>query len=96
MINNLKIQLNTEDAVEINNFLNQQYKSDHSILFTTQLGLKTLDPSDYNYHPNYNNDDDSNDFSIAHGFNYHNGPEWVWPVGYFLEVRVYIQWICMY
>ncbi|MRB67627.1 amylo-alpha-1,6-glucosidase, partial [Bacillus thuringiensis] len=43
------------------------------------LGMKTVDPSDMQYHGSYNNSDEAN------GFNYHQGPEWVWPVGYFLR-----------
>jgi glycogen debranching enzyme len=49
------------------------------------LGMSTLDPSDLNYRPNYINSDDSSDFHTAKGRNYHQGPEWLWPLGYHLR-----------
>ena len=52
------------------------------------LGVRTLDPTDYTYNGNYNNSDDSDNCKLAHGFNYHNGPEWLWPLGYYLRARL--------
>ncbi|ANB13548.1 bifunctional 4-alpha-glucanotransferase/amylo-alpha-1,6-glucosidase [Sugiyamaella lignohabitans] len=55
------------------------------------VGMATLDPSDLNYRPYYNNSEDSNDFATSKGRNYHQGPEWVWCTGFFLRAFLFFN-----
>ena len=61
---------------------NPNFEIKLNIVKNKSLGMKTLSQSDMAYHGHYDNSDDS------HGWNYHNGPEWVWPLGYYLIARL--------
>lgn len=52
------------------------------------LGMKTLDPADSHYRGWYDNNNHTDDYTMASGFSYHMGPEWVWLTGYFLRARL--------
>ncbi|EJW78466.1 amylo-alpha-1,6-glucosidase [Wuchereria bancrofti] len=54
------------------------------------LGIKTLDPSDYNYCPFYNQDDDGTEKKTAQGWSYHQGPEWLWVGMFFYRAKLAI------
>jgi glycogen debranching enzyme len=53
-----------------------------------QIGVRTLNKEDPMYKPIYDNSNDSTDPAVAHGFSYHNGPEWLWPLGYFIRAKL--------
>jgi len=55
-----------------------------------KLGMVTLDPAHPRYAPNYDTQC-TDGFYLAKGFNYHQGPEWVWQTGYYLRARLIFE-----
>lgn len=52
------------------------------------LGICTLDPTDWAYRGDYNNDDDGTIKETAKGWNYHQGPEWVWVACFYMSAKL--------
>ena len=70
---------NQKNALICLDLIEQSLIEEHSI------GMKTLDTVHSNYTSFYDNSDDSMIHKIAHGFSYHNGPEWVFLTGFFFK-----------
>lgn len=52
----------------------------------SSIGVGTLDRVHQSlYCEYYDNDDDTDNYVTAHGFSYHNGPEWVWLYGFYIK-----------
>uniref|UniRef100_A0A914BV47 Glycogen debranching enzyme n=1 Tax=Acrobeloides nanus TaxID=290746 RepID=A0A914BV47_9BILA len=54
-----------------------------------KLGIKTLDPEDWAYNGYYNQADSENK-QTACGWNYHQGPEWLWIAAVYLNAKIKI------
>ena len=54
------------------------------------LGLCTLSPDDVDYRASYFADD-CDDPTVAKGANYHQGPSWLWPMGYLAQAAVHFN-----
>lgn len=63
-------------------------KVEEHLLRSKSIGVATLGDQHNFYTSFYDNSDDSSDPKIAHGFSYHNGPEWVWPYGFYLVAKM--------
>jgi hypothetical protein len=60
---------------------------ERQLIGEAQLGVKTLDPGDWAFRGDYAAGA-GGDKRVAGGWNYHQGPEWVWPYGVYLRARL--------
>lgn len=63
-------------------------KVEEFLIKENSIGIGTLSEHHTVYCPYYDNSDDSSVPKTAHGFSYHNGPEWVWLYGYYLTAKI--------
>jgi glycogen debranching enzyme len=61
--------------------------SERQLLGEAQLGVKTLDPGDWAFRGVYAAGA-GGERRVAGGWNYHQGPEWLWPYGAYLRARL--------
>lgn len=61
------------------------------LINTKSIGVSTLAKNHSPFLPFYDNSDDSSDPKVAHGFSYHNGPEWVWLYGFYILAKINIE-----
>ncbi len=64
------------------------HKVEEYLIRSKSIGVGTLADTHHHYSPFYDNSDNSSDAKIAHGFSYHNGPEWVWLYGFYLVAKI--------
>ena len=62
--------------------------TERQLLGGGQLGVKTLDPGDWAFRGEYSAGA-KGEKAVAGGWNYHQGPEWLWPYGFYLRARLH-------
>ena len=78
---NYLIGLSYFDKKWLSENFKEEVKSAYNVLLEPHsIGMKTLAPFDPLYVPWYNNNDRTS-YGTAKGFSYHNGPEWIHPLG---------------
>ena len=63
---------------------------ERQLLGCGSMGVRTLSPADAAFRGAYDNSA-VGDKSTAAGWNYHQGPEWLWPFGYYWRARLHLK-----
>lgn len=63
-------------------------KVEEHLIKNQSIGVGTLSDHHSFYCSYYDNSNESSDARVAHGFSYHNGPEWVWLYGFYLTAKI--------